>query len=170
MESLVRDLVPATDAILKNAIDKFNFSDPPIDPNQLAHILAQTMIYNNGIALSAPQIGLKHRCFVLTGEKILCCFNPILVDKSSETEYLEEGSLTFPNLLIKIKRPKIIKVRYTQPNGETITAKFVGMTARLFQQQLDHLNGILYTEKATDYHLEQAKKRRDQHGKRIRSI
>jgi len=170
MNNLVKDLVSSTDPILRQKTEKFDFSNPPIDPSYLAHTLAQTMIHNSGIGLSASQIGLPYRCFVMTGEKIICCFNPLIVDKSSEQEYLEEGCLSFPNLLIKIKRPKLIKVRYTQPNGDVITSKFIGMTARVFQHEMDHLDGILYTDKATTYHLDQAKKRRDVHGKRIGKV
>ena len=160
MTDFVRPLVSNTDQILYTKTGRFDFSNPPIDPSELAHILAQTMIANNGIGLAAPQIGLPYRAFVLTGKPILCCFNPIIVDTSSEQIYLEEGCLSFPNLIVKIKRTKIIRARYTMPNGETVTNKFIGMTARTFQHELDHLNGVVFTQRANSYHLEQAKKKR----------
>lgn len=160
MNDFVRSLVNNTDQILYTKTERFDFSNPPIDPSELAHILAQTMIANNGIGLAAPQIGLPYRAFVLTGKPILCCFNPIIVDTSSEQIYLEEGCLSFPGLIVKIKRPKMIRARYTMPNGETVTNKFIGMTARTFQHELDHLNGIVFTRRANSYHLEQAKKKR----------
>jgi peptide deformylase len=160
MNDFVRPLVNNTDQILYTKTQRFDFSNPPIDPSELAHILAQTMIANNGIGLAAPQIGLPYRAFVLTGKPILCCFNPIIVDTSSEQIYLEEGCLSFPGLIVKIKRPKIIRARYTMPNGETVTNKFIGMTARTFQHELDHLNGVVFTQRANSYHLEQAKKKR----------
>lgn len=157
---LVRPLVDKNNDILYQKTDRFDFTNPPIDPSELAHILAQTMIVNNGIGLSAPQVGLPHRAFVMMGKPILCCFNPIIVDTSSEEIYLEEGCLTFPGLIVKVKRPKMIRARYTEPNGQTKTNKFIGMTSRIFQQQLDHLNGILFTQRANSYHLEQAKKKK----------
>lgn len=160
MTEFVRSLVPNTDEILHKKTERFDFSNPPINPMELAHILAQTMIANNGIGLAAPQIGLPYRAFVLTGKPILCCFNPIIVDTSSEEIYLEEGCLSYPNLIIKIKRPKMIRARYTLPDGTTTTNKFIGMTARIFQHELDHLNGIVFTQRANSYHLEQAKKKR----------
>lgn len=160
MNDFVRPLVNNTDQILYTKTERFDFSNPPIDPSELAHILAQTMIANNGIGLAAPQIGLPYRAFVLTGKPIMCCFNPIIVDTSSEQIYLEEGCLSFPDLIVKIKRPKIIRARYTMPNGETITNKFIGMTARIFQHELDHLNGIVFTQRANSYHLEKAKKKK----------
>lgn len=159
MNDFVRPLVNNTDQILYTKTERFDFSNPPIDPSELAHILAQTMIANNGIGLAAPQIGLPYRAFVLTGKPIMCCFNPIIVDTSSEQIYLEEGCLSFPNLIVKIKRPKIIRARYTMPNGETVTNKFIGMTARIFQHELDHLNGVVFTQRANSYHLEKARKK-----------
>lgn len=160
MNDFVRPLVNNTDQILYAKTERFDFSNPPIDPSELAHILAQTMIANNGIGLAAPQIGLPYRAFVLTGKPIMCCFNPIIVDTSSEQIYLEEGCLSFPNLIVKIKRPKIIRARYTMPNGETVTNKFIGMTARIFQHELDHLNGVVFTQRANSYHLEKARKKK----------
>jgi peptide deformylase len=160
MNDFVRPLVINTDQVLYTKTERFDFSNPPIDPSELAHILAQTMIANHGIGLAAPQIGLPYRAFVLIGKPILCCFNPIIVDTSSEQIYLEEGCLSFPNLIVKIKRPKIIRARYTMPNGETVTNKFIGMTARTFQHELDHLNGVVFTQRANSYHLEKAKKKR----------
>lgn len=160
MNDFVRPLVNNTDQILYTKTERFDFSNPPIDPSELAHILAQTMIANNGIGLAAPQIGLPYRAFVLTGKPIMCCFNPIIVDTSSEQIYLEEGCLSFPNLIVKIKRPKIIRARYTMPNGETVTNKFIGMTARTFQHELDHLNGVVFTQRANSYHLEKARKKK----------
>jgi len=157
---LVRPLVDKNNDILYQKTERFDFTNPPIDPSELAHILAQTMIVNNGIGLAAPQVGLPYRSFVMGGNPIFCCFNPVIVDTSSEQIYLEEGCLTFPGLIVKVKRPKMIRARYTEPNGQTVTKKFIGMTARVFQHELDHLNGILFTQRANSYHLEKAKKKK----------
>jgi peptide deformylase len=157
---LVRPLVDKNNDILYQKTERFDFTNPPIDPLELAHILAQTMIVNNGIGLAAPQVGLPYRSFVMGGNPIFCCFNPVIVDTSSEQIYLEEGCLTFPGLIVKVKRPKMIRARYTEPNGQTVTKKFIGMTARVFQHELDHLNGILFTQRANSYHLEKAKKKK----------
>lgn len=153
------ELVPCNDPILKQPLDKFNFQDPPMDPIELAHVLAETMIRENGLGLSANQIGLPHRVFAIKAEQIIVCYNPIIVDTSEEQLYLEEGCLSFPLLFVKVKRPKTIKVRYTEPNGNIVTKVFDGLTARVFQHELDHLNGIVYTSRANSLHLEQAKKK-----------
>lgn len=153
------ELVDKYDPILKQKTERFNFSNPPCDPIELAHKLTQTMLHNNGIGLAAPQIGLPYRVFSLRTSPILVCFNPLVVDVSSETIELEEGCLTFPNLFLKIRRPSIVKVRFTLPNGETKTEKFVGITARAFQHEVDHLDGILFTQKVSNIELAMARKK-----------
>lgn len=155
---MIHDLMDKNHSILKTELDKFDFQNPPTDPIQLAHDLAETMLSKGGIGISANQIGLPYRAFAMMAEKIIVCFNPILLSASDEQIVLEEGCLSYPNLFVKIKRPQEIRVRYTEPNGNIITEKFSGMTARVFQHELDHLNGIVYTKRANLIHLEQAKK------------
>jgi peptide deformylase len=155
---MIRNLVDKYDPILRQATERFDFKNPPVDPVLLYQDLAQTMIEHNGIGLAAPQIGLPYRAFVMRAEDVIGVFNPIVVDISSETVILEEGCLSYPNLFVKIKRPKKIKARYTLPNGEVVTKIFDGITARCFQHELDHLNGVLHTSRANKIHLEQAKK------------
>jgi peptide deformylase len=155
---MIHDLVDKNHSILKTELDKFDFQNPPTDPIQLAHDLAETMLAKGGIGISANQIGLPYRAFAMMAEKIIVCFNPILLSEFDEQIVLEEGCLSYPNLFVKIKRPQEIRVRYTEPNGNIITEKFSGMTARVFQHELDHLNGVVYTKRANMIHLEQAKK------------
>lgn len=156
---LICELVNKNDPILRQKTPKFDFSNPPYHPDELAHRLTQTMIARGGVGLAAPQIGLPYRAFALKSNPILVCFNPIVVDASTEQIEMEEGCLTFPGLVLKIKRPKIIKVRFTLPNGETRTEKFIGMTARIFQHENDHLDGILFTSKVSPLKLEMARKK-----------
>lgn len=156
---MIHDLVPSTDPILKQRIEQFDFSNPPTDPIQLAHDLAETMLANNGLGLSANQIGLPYRAFAIKAEKIIVCFNPRIVDYSEETIYLEEGCLSYPNLFIKVKRPQKIKIRYTEPNGNTLTKTFNGLTARVIQHEYDHLEGISHIQRANRIHIEQARKK-----------
>jgi len=87
------------------------------------------------------------------------CFNPKIIQPSEMEITLEEGCLTFPGLLVKIKRPQHVRVRFTTPNGETMTRQFTGMTARIFQHELDHLDGSLFYNKANRFHREKALKK-----------
>ena len=155
---IYRELVSSNDPILKEVLPRFDFNNPPMDPHELAHTLAQTMLKNNGIGLAANQIGLPYRVFVVAADPILCCFNPKIVDVGEDNLWLEEGCLSFPDLYVKIKRPQVIRIRYTRPDGETVTEQYQDLTARIMQHELDHLDGICHLSRANSYHLQQAKK------------
>lgn len=155
----IPELVPCNDPILRSQLSKFDFENDQNDPIDIAHTLAQAVIKYEGLGISANQLGLPHRAFAIKAEKIIVCFNPFLLDVSSENIYLEEGCLSFPNLYVKIKRPRTIKVRYTEPNGNVVTCKFDGMTARVFLHELDHLDGIVHLTRAHPIHVQQAKTR-----------
>ena len=155
---MIKEILDRTAPILREVMPAFDFSNPVVDPLQLYTDLAETMRENEGMGLSANQIGVRTRAFVMRGEEIIGVFNPRIVDESFETVMLEEGCLSYPNLFVKIKRPKSVKVRFTTPDGQTSTKTFTGMTARVFLHELDHLNGVAHTSRANRYHLDQAKK------------
>jgi peptide deformylase len=155
---MIKEILNKTDPILKEVMPAFDFKNHVMNPVELYTDLAETMRENEGMGLAASQIGIRTRAFVMRAEEIIGVFNPRVVDVSSETVMLEEGCLSYPNLFVKIKRPKSIKVRFTTPDGETNTKTFTGMTARVFLHEMDHLDGILHTSHASRYHLEQANK------------
>ena len=156
---MILDLVDCNDPILKEEIELFDFATADVDPIELAANLADTMLEHNGLGLAANQVGLRYRVFVMKASPLpIVCYNPRIVDTSTETVLLEEGCLSYPNLWVKVKRPKKIKVRYAEPNGNIVTQVFDGMTARVFQHELDHLDGIVHTKRANKFHLEQARK------------
>ena len=156
---MIYELVEANDSSLITKAERFDFSNPPTDPVQLAKDLTETMIHYKGFGLAANQCGLPYSCFVMHSNPIICCFNPRIVDQATEIIKMVEGCLTFPGLFLNIKRPRTIKVRYTQPNGETLTKEFDGMTARVYQHELDHLNGVIYTAHVTKLELDIAKRK-----------
>lgn len=166
---MILKLVDDGHPVLRQELPEFDFSNPPCDPVELTNNLIETMKANKGIGLAANQCGLPYRCFVLWSEKPFAVFNPRVVDQTSESILLEEGCLTYPNLFIKIKRPKVIKVRFEDAFGQTQTEKFVGMTARGFLHEMDHLDGITYQRRATTPYLSRAlnqKKKLDRQLKR----
>lgn len=148
--------------ILKQKIDLFDFKELPVDPIELSVNLYETLMSSSYIGLSAPQVGLAHRAFALRTQPGIVCFNPRLVDVSAEEIVLDEVDFSFPHLAFPVKRPKKIKVRYAEPNSIVKTVVFEGMTARYFLQQLDHLDGILYTQKANKIHLDRAIRKKKQ--------
>ena len=147
---------------LKESTEKFNFDDPQVPPEQIASMLAETMIKHKGVGLAAPQVGLPLSVFVIgdpaNRDSIMAFFNPNIVDFSKEKVYYNEGCLTFPGLYIKIKRPTQIRMRFTDVHGETTTTKYTGFSSRAIQHEYDHLQGISFQKKATLYHLSKAKK------------
>ena len=154
------ELVPSNDKFLRMKCAPFDFSNPSFDPIEFSQALVRKMYENNGIGLAANQVGILSRIFAMRGEpENFVCFNPRMVWKSEKEIVLEEGCVSFPGLLMKIKRPEYIRVRFQTPNGGLKTEKFIGMTARCFQHEFDHLEGIVFYEKANRYHREQGFKK-----------
>ena len=147
------------DPILSSPCDPFDFTDPPGDPQELAVGLMQIMNDHNAVGLAANQVGVPFRVFVMRGyPENFVCFNPKIVDYSNDVELLEEACLSFPGVNVKVKRPKSIRVRFQTPSGEMTTMSFDGLTARVFQHELDHLDGKLFFNRANKYHRDKALK------------
>lgn len=158
----VLELVPETDSILDEVMPEFDFNNPPTDPVFLASQLVETCIYHKGLGLSANQCGLRYRVFVMgAGNDYVAHFNPKIVSTSFGTAHMEEGCLSYPLLFIHITRPESITVEYQDFEGKVKTAIYSGITARCFQHELDHMNGVRYTSKAKPLALQTAKKKKD---------
>lgn len=150
------ELIDKKSEILRTPSEKFNFSEPQIHPVELYNRLGNKLIEKNGVGLAAPQIGLSLRVFVIRSDPIMGFFNPTIVSMSEETEELEEGCLTFPGIFVKVRRAKIIKVRFADALGKVDTKKFQDFTARIIQHEMDHLNGILLGQLVGPVSLQQA--------------
>jgi peptide deformylase len=151
--------VPERHPMIYQNIEDFDFMNPAVDPIEFAHVLARTLISHNALGVSANQFGFRVRAFAMLANPIIVCYNPIIVDKSDETIKMDEGCLSFRNMILeKIERPRVIKVRYTEPNGNVVTRQFQDMSARIFQHELDHLNGIPFTRYVSSLKLEAARK------------
>lgn len=165
---MILKLVSADHPVLMEKTERFDFANPQVDPIQLAKDLYETMVHNKGLGLAAPQVGIPVRAFAMYAVPGIVCFNPVVVDETSEQIALEEGCLTYPHLFLKIKRPRTIKVRYAEPNGNMVTTKMDGMTARCFLHELDHLNGIVYTRRSNPIHLERAMRKKKELDRTVR--
>ena len=108
--------------------------------------MADTMYDANGVGLAAPQVGILRRVVIVdTGEEILELVNPELVETSGE-QCGAEGCLSVPGKYGLVKRPNYAKVRAQDRNGEWFEAEGEELIARCFCHELDHLDGIVYTE------------------------
>ena len=154
-------LVPETHPALRQVLPKFDFDNPPVDPNKFASSLVETCKKYNGLGLSANQCGYEYRVFVMgTGDDYVAFFNPEITWFSEDKSKMEEGCLSFLDLFLNVERPNTIKVYYQDYTGEKKTAQFTGLTARCFQHELDHMNGIVYTHHAKPLSLQMAMKKR----------
>jgi peptide deformylase len=156
----VKDMiVKYPDPILVTPTVPFNFLEPQVDAKELSQVLMYVMNHFNGIGLSANQIGknLSVMCMKSSPENLVC-FNPKIVYYSDEQDVMEEGCLSVPGVTLKVKRSKEIRVRFQTPSGVLETATFNGLTARVFQHEYDHLNGIIFINKVNRYHRDKAMK------------
>lgn len=154
----------------KTLIEPINYTEVSTleDPEKLSKDMQTFMVLNNGLGLAAPQIGLPYRMFVM-GEpgSFKTVFNPIIVSQAEEKQKSEEGCLTFPGLFIKIPRATHIDVEYENEFGKAVEEKFSGLWAKCFLHEYDHLNGILFTERAGKASLSLARTRRKKYLKRM---
>ena len=108
--------------------------------------MRETLIESGGVGLAAPQVGILRRVVLVdNGKKILELINPTLLETDGEQEG-PEGCLSIPNKYGLVKRPYYAKVRAQDRNGKWFEAKGEELTARCFCHELDHLDGILYTQ------------------------
>lgn len=143
---------------LTKPTEQFNFSDPQLDPVQFAEKLVEVMYAYDGIGLAANQIGIGLSAIAIRGwPENFVMFNPRIVHMDKDAwDLKEEGCLSFPGLVVKVKRSTDIRVRFEAPNGQTFTKRYTGMTARTIQHEIDHLNGVLFYNQATRFHRDQA--------------
>jgi len=165
------DLVPENDPILREYLPEFDFKNPPVNPGEFASSLIETCKKYNGIGLSANQCGFRHRVFVMGAKnEFVAFFNPKIKMKSNEDAHIEEGCLSFPLLGLMITRPAEIMVEYQDFNGEIRNIQLSGISARCFQHELDHMNGILYTDRVKPMALQSGLKKRAKYKKMVEKM
>ena len=149
---LTYNLVDENDPILYQPVTDWDFSDPrfgPKEANEFASSLVETCIKNRGLGLSANQCGFPYKVFVAGyDDNYVAYFNPKIIKQSSESEIGPEGCLSFPHLYLNILRSKWVEVEYQDFNGEKHTARFEGLTARIFLHEYDHMMGIVFANRA----------------------
>ena len=137
---------------------KFNFED--VDASMLTNIMLDRMTEMGGVALTAPQVGLDMCMFVMgVNQAKIEVFNPAIISYSEEEALMNEGSLTFPGILVIVKRPIAVTVEYFNKNKELQKTEFQGLTARIFQHSFDHLQGITIKDKVSKLKWDLATKR-----------
>ena len=162
------ELVEEATKVLREPTSEFDFENPPECPKEVEKNLSEAMERFGGIGLSANQLGLDYRVFVMrtADSGIKAFFNPEVTKLSKETEMMKEGCLSFPDIYLMIKRPKAIEFEYTDSDGERHTLQLEGIGSRCVQHELDHLNGIIFLQRASRFKIERALKARPKERKK----
>ena len=137
-----------SEQLLHERIDKCSYN---LDRSKLSYILHENMYHYNGIGLSANQIGIWERAFVMISDmesqETITCFNPKVLKESKDQTVMEEGCLSYPDLYLKISRPSSVVVKYEDEGKKIHKIKLDGMIARIFQHEYDHMEGIDFTQR-----------------------
>jgi len=142
----IREIRKDSDEILRKVSRKVDKIDDRI--LTLLEDMAETMRAAEGVGLAAPQIGVLRRVVVIdVGEGLIELINPVIVYEKGE-QLKEEGCLSIPGKSGIVKRPEKVIVRALNRKGETFEITGEGLLAIALCHEIDHLNGILFTDKA----------------------
>ena len=147
----VYNIVTKEDKILR----KISKPIPEITPNvkKMLDRMLETMYASNGVGLAAPQVGILKRAVVVDvgegGPGPLKLINPEIVERSG-VQNGPEGCLSCPNMWGAVRRSQYVKVKATNPEGEEIIVEGEDFLARALQHEIDHLDGILFIDTATN--------------------
>ena len=177
---MIYELLPPTDPRVLSSIAPFDVEtfkkEEKIEVKEFVDNMFETMKKYGGIGLSANQVGKPYRMFVMGNHleihkgKKWTCINPEIVEVSKQTTRLKEGCLTFPFLFLDIERPSAIKVKYIDEELKEQEEEMIGIVARCFLHENDHMQGIVFTEKVTKFKLDYALKKRDKEIKRVQKL
>ena len=146
----LRQIRVVDDEILRKKSRSIDFVDDKI--RQILNDMAETM-YNaeNCGGLAAPQVGILKRLVVIDmGEGIIKLVNPKIIKKEG-TQVVVEGCLSIPDTFGKLIRPSKVTVQALNENGDEIILEGAGALAKCFCHEIDHLDGILFTDLVTEY-------------------
>ena len=145
---MILQLTPNTHPILH---EKIKPCSEDLDRREISRILKENMIHYDGVGLSANQIGISERVFVMIlhmeTQEIITCFNPRIIKSYKDCGWFEEGCLSFPDEIINVNRPNRIVVKYEDEDKKEHKIKLDGFAARIFQHEYDHLEGIDFTQR-----------------------
>ena len=146
---MIIDLIESEDILLHKKIEKCSYN---LDRKKISKDLKENMIHHEGVGLSANQIGISERVFVMIRDieynEVITCFNPKILKYSKQTSIIEEGCLSYSGLYLKIERPDSVVVKYEDEDKNYHKIKLDGFAARVFQHEYDHMEGIDFTERS----------------------
>ena len=140
-------LVRHPNPILKQRAVDWDFNQQT-NAEEVEQEMLQIMKACNGRGLAANQVGLLSRVFVMrtADGREFGLFNPVIKFSSEVVQEGEEGCLSFPDLWLNVKRPVAVDVEYLDRTGKECTISFVDIDARCCLHEMDHLNGVCFTD------------------------
>ena len=145
---MIKILIPPEDPLLHKKIKKCSYN---LDRSKLSYTLTENMFKHNGVGLSANQIGIEERAFVMMVDidlqQTITCFNPKIIKESKDEVVMEEGCLSYPEMYLDISRPRSIIVKYEDEGKSIFKRRLDGYIARIFQHEYDHMEGIDFTQR-----------------------
>ena len=145
---MILQLTPNTHPILHERVKPCS---KDLDRREMSRILKENMMHYEGVGLSANQIGIGERVFIMVlnmeTEETITCFNPRIIKRYDDNVWCEEGCLSFPDKIINVERPDRIVVKYEDEDEKDHKIKLSGLAARVFLHEFDHLEGIVFTER-----------------------
>ena len=145
---MIKNLIPSENLLLHERVNSCSYN---LDRQELSETLKESMVHHNGIGLSANQIGIWERAFVMIRDmeynEIITCFNPKILKESRKKVTMEEGCLSYPDLYLKIERSESVVIKYEDENKNIHKMKLDGLAARVFQHEYDHMEGIDFTQR-----------------------
>lgn len=151
------EIITLPNPILRRKAQPVNRFDAALQ--DLVNSMIETMRAAPGVGLAAPQVGISDRIIVVeypeddtqedSPKKLYVVVNPELKEVSEETEMGIEGCLSIPNLHGEVERSLAVIVKGQTRHGQAIKIKAKDWLARIFQHEIDHLNGIVFTDRAT---------------------
>lgn len=155
------NLVYHPDPFLDKQVKLVDLENPEFDPKEIKQQMIDTMLANNGIGLSANQVGLNAQVFVMgdRADNAMICINPTVIEYTKETVLDIEGCLSFPNIYVKVLRPKEILAEFFDENLEKQTVKIEGYSAKCYLHEWDHLQGITFKDRVSKLKWDMALKK-----------
>ena len=145
---MILQLTPNTHPILHERVKPCSND---LDRPEMSRILKENMMHYEGVGLSANQIGIGERVFIMMlnmeTEETITCFNPRIIKRYDDNVWCEEGCLSFPDEIINVERPDRIIIKYEDEDKKDHKIKLSGMAARIFLHEFDHLEGIVFTQR-----------------------
>jgi len=154
-------LLPMTHEFLQQAPSEIDVEKE--DLKQLKADLLKAMYYYQGIGLSANQVGIDGRYFVIGDGKEeepfeKAFFNPQIISVSKDEDIMREGCLSFPGLWLMVKRPVQVTLKYINSEGEEMVETYEETTARVILHEYDHMLGANFTHRVSKLKLERGMK------------